>query len=221
MLQSHRFGLHLGFVIVGLLALGACGSTPEGSETDSRVNALGTERRISPLGIDQPDPERLFQRALDASERGNTDAFLACFAFQAPNGAYFIPQGGDRSFGADANQIRAMAAGMRPFMGSSWSRVRYGRPKNVRNEPPTVEVPMEIVYDFDAASPAERQQAIADVQRLNSARGIPRAPLTWEQYTAQLARLPRTSARRFVYVGGDWRFDAAWKTSPNGWQPQR
>ena len=204
-------------LLCGLLLLSACGSTPERDPTpDTGENA----RRISPLGIDQPDPERLFQRALDASERGDTDAFLSCFAFQAPNGSYFIPQGGDRSFGADSTQIRAMAASLRPFLGSSWSRVRYGRPRNVRTDPPTSEGPMEIVYAFAAATPSDRARALADLQSLSRARGANTPPVTWEQYTAQLARLPRTASRRFVIVGKDWRFDAAWKVSPDGWQPR-
>ncbi|MEZ6194218.1 MAG: hypothetical protein R3F20_00595 [Planctomycetota bacterium] len=199
--------------ILALLPLGCESSPPPSRRATSEPGA-----RISPLGIDQPDPERLFRRALEASERGDADAFLACFAFQSPSGLYFIPQGGEANLEADAARMRSMAAGLRHLMNSDWTTVRYGRSRNVRNDPPTVEVEMEVNYDFDRASPADRERALRDVNAILAAQGA-RAPMTWDQYTRQLAALPRTSARRFVFLGGDWRFDAAWKVSPDGWRP--
>lgn len=204
-----------------LAALGGCagtgsndttdGSSRGGRDVDNSADA-GTGR-VSPLGLGQPDPERMFQRALAAHEAGDFWGFMSYFAFIDKEGKYFIPREADAKNAEslpDQRATRALAQSFRSFIGSDWVSVNYGRPRNVRDEPTTSAVPMTINYDFNRLTPERRQEIVDEFNIMLELQGVQQR-LTWEQYKSQLMNGPRTAERRFVRLDGAWRFDAGWR----------
>lgn len=169
--------------------------------------------RISPLGLGQPDPERMFERALAAHENGDFWAFMSYFAFIDKEGKYFVPREEDRKEAEglpDQRASRALAQSLRNFISSDWVQVTYGSPRNVRDEPTTAAVPMTIAYDFDRLPPERRQKIVDELNVMLELQGS-KERLTWEEYRTRLLNGPRTAERRFVRIGGAWRFDAGWR----------
>lgn len=194
----------------------ACSSTSTNNSKNSTTTAESSENteRISPLGLGQPDPEQILSSALSAFEAGQSAEFLSYFAFRDANGRHFVPDPNDAkaSGGADMKQFAPVAATLSMCLNSDFATVQYGRPINVGNSPPTVEVPMTTTYDFRSLSESRRKEILAAtndmLQRSGKSQGM-----NWDQFVQHLRSLPRTASRRFIYLYGQWRFDATWKSA--------
>ncbi|MCA9321923.1 MAG: hypothetical protein KDB53_14370 [Planctomycetes bacterium] len=194
-----------------LFASWSCNSSPDDSSGGST-----TVQRTSPLGLGQPDPEVLFETALRDFERNDAWSFLNHFAFIDEQGKHFVPHARSGDEAPDLRNMAPLAASLRQHLSSDYALVEYGRPRNVRNDPPTVQVPMHITYQLDGLSEARKAEILQGVNRILAARhGASYRPITWDQYRKQLLNLPRQAERRFIYLDGDWRFDAGWGIDPS------
>lgn len=203
-----------------VLAVGCAssgGSAEAAAEADApepQAFSADTEGgRISPLGLGQPDPERMFERALAAHEAGQFWAFMSYFAFIDQKGQYFIAReesDDEERVLPDQRATRALAHSLRNFISSDWVTVEYGRPRNIRDVPTTSAVPMRISYDFSRLTPERKQRVLDEFNVMLEMQGV-KKQLTWEEYKSQLLNGPRTAERRFVRIDGAWRFDAGWR----------
>ncbi len=198
--------------LILIVSISSCANDAGPNSKRTTVASNETTQRVSPLGLGYPDPDRMFQEALDAFRRNDSWTFLSFFAFKNPEGAYFVPSPDDGAEPPDLRRMAPLARALEHHLASDWVEVGYGRVKSVNNDPPIVEVPMTVDYRFDRLDEDRKQRILGEVNRLITFRQGPSARLlTWEQYRRQLLNLPRTAVRRYVYLDGRWRFDAAWK----------
>ncbi|MCB9832291.1 MAG: hypothetical protein H6807_07430 [Planctomycetes bacterium] len=170
--------------------------------------------RVSPLGLGQPDPEIMVAEALAAWKRGDRAAFLSRFAFADPEtGQYGVPKLDSEQGRADLDDLQALKNALFPLARLDFAWPSFGEPRNVRNNPPTVEVPIEISRDFDSVPEDRRRAILAEVNVALHGRGQPR--VDWQQYRAQVEAQPSVTSMRFVHLEGDWRFDGG------NWRPAR
>ena len=190
----------------------ACAGASSSSNTSSDADtAERRPARVSPLGLGQPDPEWMFETALEDFERNDGWGFLSHFAFLNKEGKYFVRTKEDGAEAPDLRKMAPLAESMRNFLQSDWASVSYGRPVNVRNAPPTVEVPVTVTYRLNELSEDRKAQILKDVNNLLALRhGSNYRPITWEEYSAQVLNMPRVAKRRFVHIDRRWRFDAGW-----------
>ncbi len=193
-------------VLIALLVTvaAACSSTREAPGESDRP-PLG---RISPLGLGQPDPDILVAEALGAWRRGDLWAFLSHFAFADPeDGSYRVPdpRAGGAFTGVTAEELEPIKNSLFPLARLEFARPVYGEPRNLRNNPPTVGVPVTIERDLDALSPERQRAILAEVNV--SLRRQGRAIVTWDEYRRQVEAQPTETFARFVYIDRAWRFD--------------
>ncbi len=196
-----------------LVSLAACAGA---SKTENEKSDNLPDIRTSPLGIDQPDPERLAQSAIDAYGVGDVWGFLSHFGFMdAQTGAYFTPVNDkdDPFHGTKMNELRPLARSLFPLMNSKSSSIVFGRPKTVRNRPLTVDVPFTVTYDFSQLTAAEQDATLLEVNTSLHSQGQP--TITFEQYVEKVMALPAESGHRFIYREKRWYIDGA------QWRPYR
>ncbi len=197
-------------ILITLVASCANDAGSRAKRTDAVPDT--TTQRVSPLGLGYPDPDRMFRDALDAFRRNDSWTFLSYFAFKDPTGKYFVPAPKEDAEAPDLRQMTPLAQALEHHLASDWVEVSYGHVRSVNNDPPIVEVPMTVDYRFDRLDEDRKKRILGQVNRLITYRQGPSARLlTWEQYRRQLLNLPRAAVRRYVFLDGRWRFDAAWK----------
>ena len=200
------------FALALFLLVSSCANDGGSRARETTAAADATAQRVSPLGLGYPDPDRMFRNALDAFRRNDSWTFLSYFAFKDPTGKYFVPTPKEGAEVPDLRQMAPMAQALEHHLASDWVEVNYGNVRSVNNDPPIVEVPMTVDYRFDRLDEDRKNRILAEVNRLITYRQGPSARLlTWEQYRRQLLNLPRAAVRRYVFLDGRWRFDAAWK----------
>lgn len=191
-------------LIATLVLTGGCSSS--GGSSPEKTPRPEENEKASPLGVDKPDPDRLIQNALKAADLGELDTWLSHFAYRGDGEAIFA--GSVEKLGIDpadgTKRMREWAATFKVLMDPSMVAVRYGTPKNVRNSPPTVDVPTARSNRYATLSDEERQRVVAAVNRLRPED----RPIGWREVEAQLIGAPPNGEMRFVYVEGAWRFDA-------------
>ena len=189
-------------VICLFVVFAACSTSSENPR-----ETTNTRDRISPLGLGQPDPQRLAESALRAFQKKDSWAFLAHFAFRdEETGEFVVPSkrdGGSFS-GMRAKELRGLAQTLFPLASWSFAKSRLGNPINVRNKPPTVQVPIHVEYDFSQMTTEEIQTLMVEVNHSLSQQGL--ASVSFEEYQAQLKALPADTSRIFIYLNKRWHF---------------
>jgi hypothetical protein len=189
-----------------LIGCGSSGSTKR-TDKSTRPNSSETDR-VSPLGLGQPDPDRLLENALARAEAGDLDGWLSYFAFSDARGQYFVQS---KVAGSSAPQddqslerMREWAASFRTVLDQDFVKIDYGAPRSIRNSPPIVAVAFIYDYRFDSL-PQHKRAAI--LERVNSYRPE-RAHVDWTGFVAWMRSRPSAGMMHFVFIDDAWRFDA-------------
>ena len=200
-------------MLTGLLFCSAsCAGTSKQGQQEEALPPIHS----SPLGIDQPDPERLAQAAINAYRVGDTWKFLSYFGFMnAQTGKYFTPinDEDDPFYDTHITELRPLAQSLFPLMNSKSSTITFGTPSTVRNRPLTVDVPFTVTYDFSKLNEAEKMSVLNEVN--TSLRMQGEQPITFEQYAEKVMSLPAEAGHRFIYRKKRWYIDGA------QWRPYR
>ena len=162
------------------------------------------------MGLGYPAPQALTDKALTAASAGDIHKWVTCFAFADENGNFFA---GDAKrmpgkIVPGINEMKAWAAAMRTVASPTFVTQVYGKPQNIRNTPPSIEVEVSRIYRLDSPTDQQRTQILASINSL-----LPRSnPITWDQLKRRLLNAPRSHRQRFVFLDGRWRIDASWKS---------
>lgn len=144
----------VGLVICACLAGFGCAS-----KSSDDVPRPEEPPRVSPLGLGNPDPALMLDAASRAADTGQLPLWFSYFGFyDAQKQEYFV--GDPTRLGITpeegAARMRAWAGQTRISFDRRIVNVRYLAPKNVRNTPPSVEVPTTLVAHPGSLTPGER-----------------------------------------------------------------
>lgn len=190
-----------------ICVLTACGSTR--SRSDSDQNMAPPQETRTPMGLGYPDPQALMDGALRNAASGDVAGWVESFAFVDENGTFFA--GNAKEMPKESipgiKDMRNWAAAMRMVSSPRFVTQVYGKPRNIRNTPPTIEVAVTRLYRLDSPSDEERTAILASINSM-----LPRSnPINWGQLKRRLLNAPKTHRQRFVFLDGRWRIDASWK----------
>lgn len=193
-------------LVVIMLSLTACSSNSSSRRTAVRP----PQDSKTPMGLGYPDPQALTDQALAAASAGDVHEWIACFAFVDENGKFFA---GDArrmpgKIVPGIGEMKAWAAAIRTVASPAFVTQIYGKPQNIRNTPPSIEVSVSRIYRLDSPTDQQRAQILASINTM-----LPRRnPITWEQLKRRLLNAPRSHQQRFVFLDGRWRIDASWRS---------
>ncbi len=184
----------------------ACSSADSNSEPT--LPAAGA----APLGAGYPDPDALLSRILYELEKRNFDAACACLAGPGLSGRPVplvpgenlprIPPG--RS---DLWPPLEDLKGLRQFLRQPWKQIRYGRPRNLSNDPPFIAVTVKVDYAWERIPEGERKRIVSAQKELR------KRPVTWEDVVrdGQVREQAEASGSRplptlrFAWLRNTWR----------------
>ena len=187
--------------------LAACSASPPSSArpTDPKPTAEPT----SPLGIEYPDPLAILSRVATNMEAGDWKAACLDLCDLGRNGrpVPLIPgQNVPKNFSPKAKEQ------MKPYfrhlrgLDEPWVKISYGSVKPLRNDPPTIAVPVKWRYALGNVT-AKQREKILHVWRKQA-----REDLTWEQLVLDLrqqvtrrTRLNNWPEWTFAWLGNRWR----------------
>ena len=182
-------------VVCGALLFGACDTTskrPTSSPTSD--NSVDTDNAVGPLGFGQPNPDRLLASALRSGEANDVGGWLTHFALKDDQGRLFVDvpdEDGRQLIDIESDTARyrmdTWVSAYRSMIEPDLVTVRYGNPKNVRNSPPTVDVPVTYSWHPQRVPESRRSAILADVNRLRAAH----AALNWNQFFGYHGDTPR------------------------------
>ncbi len=187
--------------LVLLPFLAACAST----SAPPPAPAAGAADAAGP-GFGYPDPLGLMKAAVDAYERRDTTALRDLFAIRNASGDIVLLT--SVTDGGRAWPPEALVAPLRAAVHADYLRVEYGPPRNLRNRPPVVAIPMYVRYDYDRV-PEDVRARIA-----RTASTLEKRTLTWDDVVARLeATWTEIREKRrpmpemtFVHLDDAWRF---------------
>lgn len=183
------------------------------SKTTDDVPRPEEPPRVSPLGLGNPDPAVMLDAASRAADTGQTALWFSYFGFyDQKTGEYFAgdpvrlgitPEEG-------AARMRAWAGQTRMAFDRRIVDVRFLAPRNVRNTPPSVEVPTTMIAHPEQLAPGAQAAFTAEINRLLP----PEQSMTWNEIAQRVQGVPTSGTMRFVYLDGAWRFDTTGAGAP-------
>lgn len=197
----------LRFLPLVLAAIIASCASSDGGKPAARTAEPASA--TSPLGLGYPDPQAIMDQVLARMESQDFEGLCALLAGPRKSDGAPVPL----VPGKNVHERRDIwvpleeLKGMRDFLARRWKTFHWGRPRNLRNEPPLVAVTVRVTYAWDAIPPAERELL---VRTWTDRHG---QPVTWEEIVTEMrareraealpgARLPSLG---FVHLDGRWR----------------
>ena len=152
-------GFHL--LLALTLSFVACESTKPATNKPEQAAPPITQR--SPLGIEYPNPLVVVRRVMGNMESGQWEATCEDLADLGRNGrpVPLVP-GENVPKDLDPGVKDKIKPFFRHFRGvnAPWVKISYGRVETVRNDPPTVRVPVRWNYDLERISARDREVLI-------------------------------------------------------------
>lgn len=184
-----------------LLILSACSETTRNGT--GREGARPPVEPASPLGVEYPDPLAIVSRVTTHMEEGNWAAACEELSDFGRNGrpVPLVPgENVPKDFPEDAKE--KMKPYFRHFrgLGRPWVKISYGNVKPIRNDPPTISVPIRWHYELDKVTPKERE-VILHVWKKQVNREV-----TWEQFELEMRQ--EVARHRRLNDWPEWTF--AW-----------
>lgn len=198
------------FVLLTALLLCACvGACADGKKP---VGARKTEPEPvarSPLGVGYPDPLATVRRVMGNMEAGKWAEACEDLADLGRNGrpVPLVP-GENVPAVLDAETTRRIQPFFRHFRGVNrpWVSISYGQVENVRNDPPTIRVPVRWHYDLAKVTARDREVLIHAYKKQVG------RDVTWNDVVAQMQREVATHQRNeswptwtFSWLKEHWR----------------
>lgn len=176
-----------------------------GTTSHRKPGPLTVTRTDSPLGLGNPDPEKMFELSLDALERGDLEAYLSYWAFvDRRDGTIFSGNSAKAKEQVERiDALRASATSIRLFSDPKIAVTHYGSVRNIKNTPPIVSVTVTRIYKFSEMTEDQKSRLVGS---LNNILPEKTRRLTWSELEASLRAMPKATVMQFVYLEGRWRF---------------
>lgn len=191
-----------------LVGMAACA---DGSETgkSNKPDPEPVEIR-SPLGVEYPNPLAVVRRVMGNMEKGDWRAACADLADLGRNGRP-VPLVPGENVPKDLD--KGVKERIRPFfrhfrgVNAPWVKISYGAVEIVRNDPPTIRVPIRWDYDLASASDRDKEVLMHAYKKQVGGQAV-----TWNDVVMQMRREVMIHERRkswptwtFSWLQDHWR----------------